>query len=379
MTCRMHIAALLLAPIVTLAACAGAQGSAPDAGPSCPTPARADAPARSPADAGPDPLADAEPGPEVVGIGDAAAARADAGGARWAPPPCTAACDRLVDCGVDACEGFEWTTAGGLDAACQAACDAAFLAAVAAAPDCRALLAGPAGAAVPLLAERCAANPCAPACAWVAECVVAECPAFEPSMEPLLAEDCTRTCDSDDLAGVTAYPCPDLVAAIATADPAFATACRGAPAECADVALCDPYGARVAECLRATCGERVGPYEAGLRWAFAEFCRSTDPCAPAADVAAVLDPALTCAAPLFANLGTVAPFVGLCQGTNGVTPEAVRAACAEVLTCAGTSWLPDVDACMALVVLREDAAAVTGCVGVAAGCGQVFDCFAEEP
>ena len=369
--------ALVLALVVGAAACgADATGARPDAaGPTCPPPVLADAPTLPPVDvvSRADAVAAASDVPSDAGI-DAAV---DTGGPDWRLPPCETACDRVVDCAVFGCPGFEWTTAGLLASGCHEVCDEGFVAAVAAASDCDTLFAGP-GAGVEVLSEMCENNPCDFLCGRLAGCLVDECPAIDGSAEATIREDCVRTCDPDDVAWVSSFPtCADLVGTISQADAAFREVCLGVPEECADPVDCDPYGARIAACLVESCHESVAEYEAGLRWAFSDFCRASEPCASARDVGAVLDPALTCADPPLSDLGAISELAPLCRGASGVGPAAVREACGEVLACTGTGWLPDEDACMALIVLRPDTAAITACLRAASGCGELFECFEE--
>ena len=366
MAFRSPFAGLLVGLALALtAACAGDAGSRADAGgATCPPPPASDVRPTLPPDSGaPVPPTDAS---------------ADISGASWTLPPCEAACDRLVDCAVPACPGFEWTTAGLLAGDCHAVCDDGFVTAVAAAADCEAVLAGP-GAGVAVLSERCEENPCDFSCGWLAQCLVSECPAFGASLEEPVREDCVRTCVPDEISWVTGFAtCADLVAAITSADAAFREDCQGVPDDCADAESCDPYAARIASCFVENCEGQADDYETGLRWLFADFCRNGEPCTSARDVAVILDPALTCTDSPLGEIGAYPPFDGLCLGTNGVLPAAVREACGEVMACAGTGWLPDVDACMAMIALQETAAAITACVGAAEGCGQLFECFPEE-
>lgn len=384
MNFRRPIAALWAALLLLVASACGGGGDparAEDAGAGCPA-APLDATPSLPA---PDVARDgaAVSGPDVPlgqdsGSDTAFDSIGDTGGAvAWALPPCETACDRFVDCAVWTCQGFDWATSGLIAGECHAACDDAFVAAVAAASDCDAVLEGP-GAGVGVLGELCDENPCSLACGRLASCVVAECPALDAPVEGPIRDDCVRTCDPESISWISRYPtCADLVGTIAGADPGFAEACSGVATECADVADCEPYADRVTACLVETCGAAMAPYESGVRWAMAEFCRNAEPCASARDVALYLDPVSTCADPPFGDLGHNPPFAGICEGTSGVGADAVRAACDAVFACAGTEWLPDVEACMALVGLRDDAAALTGCVRAADGCGEVFGCFEE--
>ena len=52
---------------------------------------------------------------------------------------CSAACDRVEDCAVDQCAGFDWTSVGAVSLACHEACDADFAGEIAQAADCAAV------------------------------------------------------------------------------------------------------------------------------------------------------------------------------------------------------------------------------------------------
>jgi len=340
---------------------------------------------RTPADAGGDAL-DAAPEARDVTLapdapGDAADAPADLDTADaeeprplWVLPPCYRACDRVTACGVAACQGYDWASAGLLFEACFQACDEAWAAGVLDQPAC----AGVEAAAAEALADyaaACTANPCGAACDAFAACVVTACEALDPGLAAGIASDCHAWCTPPSSAWMIETPCADLVAALSEGDPGFAQACHGAPSTCAGPDLCQPWADKVTGCIVAHCGGHADAYRAGLVHLLATLCTSDPQCPAPADVQGGLNPAVTCDTPGFDTLGSEPPFTELCAGTVGVTPEQVGQACALLAGCPGAEWLGGVEGCSAFLVLASTAAQRTQCLIAAPDCTGAYACL----
>jgi|GEM_PF-3417193 len=292
----------------------------------------------------------------------------------WALPPCYRACDRVTACGVAACLGFDWGSAGILFEACFAVCDEPWALSVLAAPACADVEAAAAGA-IADYAPSCTTNPCDPACASFAACVVGACEALAPSLEAGIASDCHAWCTPASSVWMFETPCADLVTALGQGDPTFATACHGAATTCAGAELCEPWAAKVAGCIVAHCAGNVDPYRDGLELLLGNLCQHDPKCPSVADVQGGLSPAATCDSPGFDTLGHDEPFTALCDGTVGVTPAQVTGACELLSTCPGAEWLGGLAGCSAFLVLTPGAAQRTQCLEDAVDCTGAYACL----
>jgi len=292
----------------------------------------------------------------------------------WVLPPCYRACDRVTACGVAACLGYDWASAGTLFESCYGACDEAWAAAVLAAPACPDVEAA-AASAIADYTVACTTNPCDPACASFAACVVGVCEALEPSLEADVASDCHAWCTPASSVWMVETPCADLVTSLAQGDPVFSTACHGAATSCAGPELCEPWAAKVAGCIVAHCAGNADPYQDGLALLLGHLCQHDPKCPAVADVQAGLDPAVTCDTPGFDTLGRDAPFTALCDGTVGVTPAQVGQACELLATCPGAEWLGGPAGCGAFLVLTPSAPQRTECLLDAVDCTGAYACL----
>jgi hypothetical protein len=321
-----------------------------------------------------DTLADAVP--DSVTVPDAAADAAPELEAHpeWILPPCYMACDRITACGVEACVGFDWSNSGVLFEACFAVCDEPWAQGLLALPGCPEVLNGPATSLAAYVAG-CDSNPCDQACAGFAACVVDQCEAIDDSWQAGIAQDCHDWCTPESTAWLLETPCKDLLAALAQDDPQFDTTCHGQHAVCPGPDLCDPWGAKLAGCIQAHCQGNADQYQPGLEWLLSAVCQTDPQCATAEEVAAALAPELTCDSPGLSTLGHDVPFTPLCEGTLGVTPDQVRAACQLLTTCPGAEWMNGVDGCMAYLAIIDGAAARVLCLDVAGDCTGAYACL----
>ncbi len=291
-------------------------------------------------------------------------------------PACDLAADRVVDCAVDACAGYDWTTAGHLATAWHAVCDGPLAAAALNAPSCPAV-AEVAGSAVGDYQPLCESNPCTQGCQKLGACLVSECAAFAETLSDTVAADCADGCVPDDIAWVlAAETCADVVQPIAAANEQFAAACEGGSLECAAPDACDAYGAKISGCMVEHCDGHLDAWASGLTDIFTAFCSDPGACPDVDAVAFMTDPALTCDAPALVDVGKGPPFGGLCAGGGGVGPDEALAACEVVLACPGTDGAGSAAACAVWLAVREDAAQRAACLLATGGdCVAVWACL----
>jgi hypothetical protein len=369
----MRISRLL--PVLLLAGCAASDPSpaiAPDAG--------------TLADVGgvgsPDAQLPGAPGDSAVDAADADLAAGgdatdgDAGPSDpWALPPCYRACDRVVECGIPACEGHDWPTAGLLFEGCFQSCDDAWAGSALSAGGCSDVLAQ-ATARIPDFAAHCDSHPCSGACETLSSCIVEECPGVDGAAAPSLKASCLETCGPQDAAWIDrAGGCGAIVSAIAGADPGFAAACYPDGTACADAATCESYGEKLAGCLVERCDGHADPYEQGLRTVLSGYCATDPKCPSEQSVTALLSPAVTCESPALAALGDNPPFAALCHGEVDATPDEVVAACEALMPCPGAEWLTSKELCMAFLVMVDGATERIACLTDAGACSAVYACL----
>ena len=273
-----------------------------------------------------------------------------------------------------ACQGYDWASAGRLYQDCFTACDEAWAGSVLESPDCPSVLAGPV-AGLAGFAATCASDPCQETCASLTACILSECPGVDPSWAPGIEGDCRNGCDAGTVATVAETPCPDLIAAICDSDPAFEATCHPPPATCAEDAACGDWSDKLAECIVQHCAPNADAYRAGLEAVLGAYCRGDTDCPPATEVAAALDPSATCDSPGLDTLGHGAPFTALCEGTLGVTPAEVSAACGHLAPCPGAEWLGGVPGCMGFLALVDQAAQRVQCLAAVADCTGAYACL----
>lgn len=381
-----RLAALVLLVPVLGCTDAAPQGSA-SVGPGSAVPAGGDASASSDStqnssapDGGPtdgaDPTSDAGTHPDGAAPDALDAPAADATlPDPWPLPPCYRACDRVVACGVQACAGMDWVSAGVWFEACFGACDDGVAQELLAAPACHGVLAQTATL-VPAFDEGCGQSSCDQACKLLAGCIVDECPLVGPAAEPVMAADCVNDCDPQATAWVLqSEGCAPLVEALSNNDPSFAEACHGSGGECAPPDLCAQYGAKLGGCIVEHCGAPAEPYATGLAQVIAGYCAGDPSCPSQASVEGALAPTVTCDTPGLDTIGHGPPFQDICEGTVGASPEQAQLACETLVACPGTDWLQSVDACMVLLATLEDAATRIGCLTAAPSCPAAYACL----
>ena len=294
-------------------------------------------------------------------------------------PPCDRACDRVADCSVSACPGFDWTTVAGLDGSCHVACSAGGLADdVLAAADCP-TVEQLATATLPDYATHCQENPCKIGCDKLGACLVEGCPALGPEVADTAAADCASDCVPADVFWIiAAETCADVIDPIRASSPQFAAACLGEESPCAELAECQAYAAKVAGCVGEHCGAPVSEYLTGMEVIFFNYC-AYDPACPAPEgVAFVNQDEVTCDSPALAEAGPAPPFTALCAGQAKITPEVAQEACEALLACPGTEGIGGVDACMVWLAIRVDAAERAAClVGAAGDCVGLWACLED--
>jgi hypothetical protein len=294
-------------------------------------------------------------------------------------PPCDRACDRVADCSVAACPGFDWTTVAGLDGTCHAACSGGSLADdLLAAVDCDGVEQLATGT-LPDYATLCQENPCKIGCDKLGACLVEECPALGESVAETAAADCASDCVPADVFWViSAETCADVIDPIRASSPQFAAACLGEESPCAEVAECEAYAAKVAGCVSEHCSEAMAPYLGGMETIFLNYC-AYDPACPAPDgVAWVNQDEVTCDSPALAEAGPAPPFTELCAGEAKVTAEVAQQACEALLACPGTEGIGGVEVCMVWLAIRVDAAERAAClIGAAGDCVALWACLED--
>ena len=317
--------------------------------------------------------ADCGPGADAASTSDTAATPDIA--PQWSLPVCHQACDRVVDCGVADCAGWDWAGAGVLWQACIDTCDPGFADKVATASACidvRSLV----QAARPAFAHSCSENPCKKACDKLAGCVVDVCPVIGSQSRVPIASDCQKKCNPQTTSAVLATTsCEQLITAIADNDANFKTACYGAPNKCPSAETCAPYAAKATTCVVAHCDGNADDWQVGIETVFANFCTQDAKCPTAQDVAWVLAATTTCETKGLDKLGTAPPFTAICAGTLGVTAAQARAACKKLLACPGLEGVGSVDRCMVLFAMRPDVKQRIACLQLAADCNAVYGCL----
>jgi hypothetical protein len=301
---------------------------------------------------------------DVTAAADAANELASEPAPEWTLPPCYRACDRVVACGVEACNAYEWPSAGILFEGCFEACDEGRAGQVLdAAGRCAGVLDAVRPWVTELEAAACDGSPCELACRHMGECMVAACTGYADLDLAGFVTGCAAGCKPDDTAWILAMPdCEALVTAIATNDPVFDATCHGTPGVCPDAVTCGHYGEKFAACVSAHCGAAAEPFLVGIRDLIAGFCAGDKNCPSVETVDALLDPAQTCVSPSFATAGKDAPFARACQGSPDVPVADLDAACTALFACGASQWLPGPDACRTLLTFPADAKVRVACV-----------------
>lgn len=306
--------------------------------------------------------------------GDGASADDAAVSPAWELPPCYRACDRVVSCGVDACEGWTWATSGQLFEACFQACTGHLSDLVLGAAACTSVL-DAARPHVALLDAGCPASSCPDGCARFADCTVQECPGVGAVQRASLDASCLTWCTAPTASWLLQpKDCADLVDAVSVNNPGFVSAC-GKSTVCAEAAQCGPWAAKVAGCMVEHCAGNLDPWAASVEQLLAAFCSTPPDCPPPADVAALLSGAVTCDHPALAPLGPAPPFTALCDGSAGVTPAEATGACEALLACPATAGLGPPQKCAGQVAILPDAAVRIACLAAAPGCADVYACL----
>lgn len=371
--------------IVVLASCGANSGSAGPAAQPGPLDAStlgsADAGAPGAAGDAPDSAQDSAPADDTAGAPEVTSpddteASPDVPTPSWLLPPCYRACDRVVSCAVDACEGWSWASAGQLFEPCFQACTGHVTDLVLSAPTCASAL-DAARPHVPVLDAQCAQSPCQQACKRLSDCTVEQCPSIGVVQGPGLEAGCYGGCTPQGAAWVLqAADCAALVDALSAGDPAFAASCgQGAVDGCAAPEQCDAWAQKLTGCMLEHCGAPVEPWADGVAQLVEAFCLTAPGCPPAADIASVLQPAVTCGGPALESIGPAPPFTAVCEGTVGATPAQATAACEALLACPATASLGPLPKCAAQLATLSDGAARIACLLGAAGCPQVYACL----
>lgn len=328
------------------------------------------------ADGDPDAVDGSTPPPPDCRVSDAATALPDA---EPAPPlpACERACDRVVDCATDGCDGYDWTNAGRLTAECHGVCGGRFAEEMLSLGSCDEVSERLAFS-LPGYPQACAENPCFTACRRLGRCIVQECAGFELPADQQIAADCASRCAPGDVAWIEgAGSCEEIVGAIADADPMFGRACRGDAPECATADVCDAYGEKVTTCMLAHCDGRLDAYAEGLQQVLSGYCHTDEACPDRMTVAAIISDDVGCDHPWLRDVGPAPPFGALCAGE--VPPEEeVRQACAALLACPGAEGLRNLELCAVFVALRGDVWDAVPCLLAAADCPGRFACLEGE-
>jgi len=283
-------------------------------------------------------------------------------------PTCVQACDRLVECAQGRCIGITWQTVGLLWSACNDACTDSSAAALLDAATCDQVYAQGV-VLLPNLDTACNSDVCELACGHLADCVIDECPLVNPPARAGIVSDCQTNCDNGavDLLGAS---CTEVIT-MASQNPQFEAICYGGA--CAPAQQCVAYGDKTSQCIVQNCAGNADAYQTGLAEALAIYCQTEPDCPPASGVQAVLDPAITCADPMLAGLGTQAPFVDLCSGNLGVAAADLRTACEALAGC--NLEIGTVDTCMVYLAMSGAAAAVQACIANGSTCGDRAACL----
>ncbi len=292
-------------------------------------------------------------------------------------PPCDAACDRVVRCAVDGCEGFSWVNAGALTEQCLDTCGAGLSAEVEAAADCGAVL-DAARTRMSGFEAACERDPCLEACEHFAGCITQECEAVGADFAVQMKLGCHQGCtpaQAEQILAVTS--CETLVGYVEADSPDFAQQCHGPPPSgtCAGPELCEPYADKVAACMVDHCGDPMAPWEDGLRAALRSYCLEAADCPPPAAVAYVVSEAVTCDTAPLDEVGPAPPFTAMCEGTVGATAAELEAGCAKILACPGGEGLGSAEACSVLLAMQPGAGTRAACLLEAEGCPAVYACL----
>ncbi len=305
---------------------------------------------------------------------DAAPPVADAGPIL---PPCERACDRVVDCATDACEGFNWTNAARLAHDCHGVCGGDFAEQMLAFGSCEEVGQGLA-VSLPDYPQACETNPCFSACERLGRCVVQECPAIAAPADQQIANDCVGRCNPGDVAWIeSAESCGAIVGAIADADPSFARNCRGEEASCPPLEACEGYGEKATGCMLRHCEGNLDAHAEGLRQALTAYCHTDENCPDRLAIEALLEEEVGCDHPWLRELGPAPPFGEMCAGR--VPPAAeLHGACEAFMACPGSEGLRTVALCGVFLALRADTFEATACMLAAEGCAEVYPCLEGE-
>jgi hypothetical protein len=303
--------------------------------------------------------------------GDAADAAPDGADAAE-PSPCTPACDRVVQCAIEACSGIDSRTESLARAACNRVCVNLFAKRVLDAPDCEAVMSHARRQSLELV-ELCDADICLLACEHYADCAVESCPNFTEMVRPDITADCMNDCTDPSSGEMLNASCPELMAA-RTGDERFMQACQG-PVTCVGEQLCIPYAAKVSDCLVERCNGNADPFAAGLEEALLAACLDPRHCVTNLEAERILDDAVGCDSSELDNLASDPAYEPICAGAVGVGYEELVAVCSALRNC-GID-LGSLDTCAVALATDSGAASMVECVGSSAGCLAIFTCLPE--
>ena len=285
---------------------------------------------------------------------------------------CERACDRVVDCAVNACQGADWRTAGEVNGACSDACDEQLAEAVLGESDCDGVF-EMAVAAAPKIQQICDSDICETACDHFADCVIQECEAVVPANRGAYADSCIMWCDDENAGQLLGADCVPLVESLQD-EPAFAASCSEGDV-CAQPDDCAAYAKKVSGCLVDNCGVESEPFGPGLEQAFAANCDDPMECPSAGEAAYVNAETTTCDSDGLVDLPELPVFDGLCNPPPGATGPEVRAACEAIETCPFFVSLASVDLCMVSLAFDPDTPAFVTCLLAGADCTEQEACF----
>lgn len=285
-------------------------------------------------------------------------------------PPCTLACDRVVDCATEACSGVDWRTAGLAYTACAEACGDLFAERILEAESCDTVMDYALRQSADL-DTLCEADICELACEHFADCVIEGCLNFDENRRGDLVNGCMNDCTDEDSGDMLNASCQDLMSAL-SADEQFMRLCQEPPT-CAGEELCGPYSEKVGGCLVEQCNGNADPFAAGLREALFMFCLDDQDCVTNVEAGIILSESVTCQSDELRNLGSDPLFEPMCTGTVGASHDELMAVCNALLGC-GID-LGSADRCAVLLALDATAASIVECVNSAAGCLAVFACM----
>ncbi|MCP4601763.1 MAG: hypothetical protein GY847_14810 [Proteobacteria bacterium] len=292
-------------------------------------------------------------------------------------PPCVKACDRIVECAVDVCDGIGWQTSGVAFSACKDDCSEEFAEQVLTATGCADQL--------ELAKEQssdfvrlCDASICDIACEHLSGCLVEECPNFDTDDVDGLFEDCASDCDDENAGEMLSGSCDDILI-MAEYDPFFEALCMG-DTDCPGSDLCVRYAGKMGGCFIEHCNGNADPFLEGLTELFIGYCMDTnkedeEECPPISVVEYIVDDSVTCDSPTLENVGTEEPFDEMCDGTLGVEYDELKEACETLSNCGFD--LGSIDLCTILLSLSEEPPTIVTCIATSQNCTLAAVCLED--